>query len=118
MTDGTEVVEAPSVIKSTNEPTTSELLPTTKTDESDEQRKRLKESETFVINDRNSLSSVLYKLSAQMSQLQRHTIELDGANSYADNLRKQLAETEQLIQQRSRKVNELQEFIKNSRLEA
>jgi hypothetical protein len=47
----------------------------------------LKECETTVVTIRQTLSNNLYKLSAQMSQLQKHTNELTSAEKYAAELR-------------------------------
>ena len=47
----------------------------------------LKECETTVVKIRQTLSNNLYKLSAQMSQLQKHTHELTSAEKYAAELR-------------------------------
>lgn len=77
----------------------------------------LKQTEKSVIMNRNNLSNVLYKLSAQMSQLQRQSIELEGAVSYAAELRNQLRETEQLVKLRGEKVENLREVIRNSHQE-
>ena len=77
----------------------------------------LKQTEKSVIMNRNELSNVLYKLSAQMSQLQRQSIELEGAVSYAAELRNQLRETEQLVKLREEKVENLREVIRNSHQE-
>lgn len=77
----------------------------------------LKQTEKSVIMNRNDLSNVLYKLSAQMSQLQRQSIELEGAVSYAAELRNQLRETEQLVKLREEKVENLREVIRNSHQE-
>ena len=74
----------------------------------------LRQTEKSVIKNRTDLSNVLYKLSAQMSQLQRQSIELEGAVSYAEELRNQLRETEQLVKLRGEKVENLREVIRNS----
>ena len=79
--------------------------------------KHLKETEQTVIFVRKNLSSVLYKLSAQMSQLQKQSIELEGAVNYAAELRNQLRETEQLVKLREEKVENLREVIRNSHQE-
>ena len=79
--------------------------------------KMLSEKEKGIISDRKDLSGVLYKLSAQMSQLQKQSIELEGAENYAAELRKQLKETDQLVSLRTEKVENLRQVIRNSHQE-
>jgi len=81
---------------------------------STETLKELEHAEKSVIDKRTGLSGELYKLSAEMSQLQRRSIEYEGAVSYAEELRKQLKETEELVKLRAERVEGLREVIRTS----
>merc|ERR1712130_927548 len=71
------------------------------------------EIEQGVVDGRKTLSESLFKLSASMSQLQKKSIDLDSGRRYAEELRKQLKETEDLVRVREGNVEKLRESIKH-----
>jgi len=70
--------------------------------------------EASVVEMRSSLSAALFKLSACMSQLQKETTGVESAEKYAEELRRQLADTCQLVELRQRKVDSLRDVITQS----
>ena len=71
------------------------------------------EIEQGVVEGRKALSESLFKLSAFMSQLQKKSIDLESGRRYAEELRKQLKETEDLVRVREGNVEKLRESIKH-----
>jgi len=71
------------------------------------------EIEQGVVEGRKTLSISLFKLSAFMSQLQKKSIDLESGRRYAEELRKQLKETEDLVRVREGNVEKLRESIKH-----
>jgi len=76
--------------------------------------KMLESVETGVVSIRKTLSTSLFKLSAYMSQLQKETIGVESGIKYAEELRRQLKETEELVAMRQEKVDNLREVIRES----
>jgi len=74
----------------------------------------LEEVEAGVVSMRKTLSTSLFKLSAYMSQLQKETIGVESGMKYAEELRRQLRETEELVTLRQEKVDSLREVIRDS----
>ena len=91
-------------------PTPEELAKT----EARELLKR-KESEFGVIQ--RDMMQDTFKLSAQMSQLKGETNTLEEAESFAADLRRQLAETEQVITQKKSRITHLKCTVKTSTME-
>jgi len=84
--------------------------------DSDECEKKVdsySEIEQGVVEGRKALSESLFKLSAFMSQLQKKSIDLESGRRYAEELRKQLKETEDLVRVREGNVEKLRESIKH-----
>ena len=84
--------------------------------DSDDREKKVgsySEIEQGVVDGRKTLSESLFKLSASMSQLQKKSIDLDSGRRYAEELRKQLKETEDLVRVREGNVEKLRESIKH-----
>lgn len=73
----------------------------------------ISELEKKVVSGRNTLSTSLFKLSAYMSQLQKETIGVESALMYAEELRRQLKETEDLVKLREGRVENLRKGIKD-----
>merc|ERR1719234_275127 len=71
------------------------------------------EIEQGVVEGRKALSESLFKLSAFMSQLQKKSLDLESGRRYAEELRKQLKETEDLVRVREGNVEKLKESIKH-----
>jgi len=76
--------------------------------------KTLETVESGVVSIRKTLSTSLFKLSAYMSQLQKETIGVESGIKYAEELRRQLKETEELVAMRQEKVDNLREVIRES----
>jgi len=76
--------------------------------------KMLEIVESGVVSVRKTLSTSLFKLSAYMSQLQKETIGVESGLKYAEELRRQLKETEELVAMRQEKVDSLREVIRDS----
>merc|ERR1719228_1883273 len=76
--------------------------------------KMLENVELGVVSIRKTLSTSLFKLSAYMSQLQKETIGVESGIKYAEELRRQLKETEELVAMRQEKVDNLREVIRES----
>lgn len=74
---------------------------------------RKEKLEGRVVSGRKILSTSLFKLSAFMSQLQKETIGVESGLQYAEELRRQLRETEDLVRLRERNVEKLRESIKH-----
>jgi hypothetical protein len=70
------------------------------------------EDQLKVVSGRKALSASLFKLSAHMSQLQKETVGVESGLRYAEELRRQLRETEDLVRLREEKVDKLREGIK------
>ena len=66
-----------------------------------------------VVTGRKVLSTSLFKLSAFMSQLQKETNGVESGRQYAEELRRQLRETEDLVRLREKNVEKLRESIKH-----
>lgn len=84
--------------------------------DSDECEKKVgsySEIEQGVVEGRKALSESLFKLSAFMSQLQKKSNDLESGRRYAEELRKQLKETEDLVRVREGNVEKLRESIKH-----
>jgi len=77
-------------------------------------KKQLDSAEGGVVDMRRTLSTSLFKLSAYMSQLQKETIGVESGIKYAEELRRQLRETEELVVLRQGKVDSLREVIRES----
>jgi len=82
-------------------------------DECEKKDGSFSEIEQGVVEGRKALSESLFKLSAFMSQLQKKSIDLDSGRRYAEELRKQLKETEDLVRVREGNVEKLRESIKH-----
>jgi len=83
----------------------------------EEEAKNLNSTEQNVIELRRTMESSLFKLSAYMSQLKNENIGVESVQEYAKELRKQLAETENLLVNRQNKVENLRDVIRKSREE-
>jgi len=77
-------------------------------------QKQMEDVEAGVVSMRRTLSTSLFKLSAYMSQLQKETIGVESGIKYAEELRRQLRETEELVMLRQEKVDNLREVIRDS----
>ena len=82
-------------------------------DQCDKKVDSYSEIEQGVVEGRKALSESLFKLSAFMSQLQKKSIDLESGRRYAEELRKQLKETEDLVRVREGNVEKLRESIKH-----
>lgn len=118
-----QVVPAVSVVPATSIPSVPSLPLTSDSTPSAEEialkasKEVLKTKEAIFVATQQEIVQEIYKLSAQMSQLKGETKVLEAAESFAEDLRRQLAETELVIVRSRARISQLKTTVTASTME-